>query len=130
MNQEHIERLENLHRFCKESPEKAPCCVPYERRRELIQSFSDSFTSLGGDIFTAGIRTGIILFLLMIGEACVCEFQAALNETRQPLISHHLRKLKEAGWIVGERRGRWTYYTLSEKRKDSLLHLIDLLVEN
>ncbi|MGB3764372.1 MAG: ArsR family transcriptional regulator, partial [Ornithinimicrobium sp.] len=28
----------------------------------------------------------------------------------QPTVSHHLRKLREAGLIVGERRGSWVYY--------------------
>lgn len=128
MTREYLERIENLQKFCKEVPEQSPSYVSYEKRRETLEKFSDCFASLGSDIFTSGIRTGIILFLFLIGEACVCEFQAALNEPRQPLVSHHLRQMKEAGWLNGERRGRWTYYSLSEDRKNSLNNIIDLLV--
>src|SRR6266581_3301901 len=40
------------------------------------------------------------------GEACVCELTAAFDLTG-PTISHHLRVLREAGLITGERRGTW-----------------------
>jgi ArsR family transcriptional regulator len=43
------------------------------------------------------------------GEACVCEVTAAFDLTG-PTISHHLRVLREAGLITGERRGTWIYY--------------------
>jgi ArsR family transcriptional regulator, arsenate/arsenite/antimonite-responsive transcriptional repressor len=43
------------------------------------------------------------------GEACVCELTDAFDLTA-PTISHHLRVLREAGLIAGERRGTWVYY--------------------
>ncbi len=45
------------------------------------------------------------------GEACVCELTTAFDLT-QPTISHHLKVLREAGIIDGERRGTWVYYWL------------------
>jgi ArsR family transcriptional regulator len=45
------------------------------------------------------------------GEVCVCELTAAFSLT-QPTISHHLKVLREAGIIDGERRGTWVYYWL------------------
>ena len=45
------------------------------------------------------------------GEACVCELTTAFALT-QPTISHHLKVLREAGIIDGERRGTWVYYWL------------------
>jgi ArsR family transcriptional regulator len=129
MAREHAERFENLQRFCKETPEKAPCCGPYEARLETIRNFEAGFKPLSSSILSAGIRTGIVLFLLKIGEACVCEFQAALNEFRQPLVSHHLRQLREAGCLTSERRGRWTYYSLSDACRESLTRFVDQLKE-
>ncbi|WP_114907615.1 ArsR/SmtB family transcription factor [Ornithinimicrobium murale] len=43
------------------------------------------------------------------GETCVCD----LGDfgVSQPTISHHLRKLREAGLIESERRGTWVYYS-------------------
>src|SRR5262249_8638187 len=43
------------------------------------------------------------------GEACVCEVTGAFDLTG-PTISHHLKVLREAGLITGERRGTWVYY--------------------
>ena len=30
----------------------------------------------------------------------------------QPTVSHHLKVLRDAGWITGERRGTWVWYAL------------------
>jgi ArsR family transcriptional regulator len=43
------------------------------------------------------------------GEACVCDMTGAFELTA-PTISHHLKVLRLAGLIVGERRGTWVYY--------------------
>jgi ArsR family transcriptional regulator, arsenate/arsenite/antimonite-responsive transcriptional repressor len=43
------------------------------------------------------------------GEACVCDLTGVF-ELSGPTISHHLRVLREAGLIAGERRGTWVYY--------------------
>jgi len=43
------------------------------------------------------------------GEVCVCELEP-LFDVAQPTLSHHLRKLREAGILGVERRGLWAYY--------------------
>jgi DNA-binding transcriptional ArsR family regulator len=43
------------------------------------------------------------------GEACVCEL-IDVFDLSGPTISHHLKVLREAGLISGERRGTWVYY--------------------
>jgi ArsR family transcriptional regulator len=43
------------------------------------------------------------------GEACVCDLSGVFELTG-PTISHHLKVLREAGLITGERRGTWVYY--------------------
>ncbi|TKK84040.1 helix-turn-helix transcriptional regulator [Herbidospora galbida] len=43
------------------------------------------------------------------GEACVCDLTDAFDLTA-PTISHHLKVLRTAGLIDGERRGTWVYY--------------------
>jgi ArsR family transcriptional regulator len=42
------------------------------------------------------------------GEACVCAIQDV--GVSQPTVSHHLKKLREAGLLSSERRGTWVYY--------------------
>jgi ArsR family transcriptional regulator len=44
------------------------------------------------------------------GEICVCDITSDAFDVSGPTISHHLRVLREAGLIEGERRGTWIYY--------------------
>jgi ArsR family transcriptional regulator, arsenate/arsenite/antimonite-responsive transcriptional repressor len=53
------------------------------------------------------------------GEACQCEL-GELFAIAQPTLSHHLRKLQDAGLIGVERRGRWAYYSLRPEPLESL----------
>ena len=55
-----------------------------------------------------------ILTLLKFREMCVCELTAALGLT-QPNLSHHIRKLENAGLVTNERRGKWVYYSLADE---------------
>jgi ArsR family transcriptional regulator len=43
------------------------------------------------------------------GKVCVCEL-VPLFDISQPTLSHHLKKLREAGVVDSERRGLWAYY--------------------
>src|SRR3954454_23262318 len=43
------------------------------------------------------------------GKVCVCEL-VPLFEVSQPTLSHHLKKLRDAGIVDSERRGLWAYY--------------------
>jgi ArsR family transcriptional regulator, arsenate/arsenite/antimonite-responsive transcriptional repressor len=43
------------------------------------------------------------------GEACVCDLTDVFDLSG-PTISHHLKVLREAGLITGQRRGTWVYY--------------------
>jgi ArsR family transcriptional regulator len=53
------------------------------------------------------------------GTACGCELEAPLG-LAQATVSHHLRILREAGLIVGERRGRWVHYSLVPARLEEI----------
>ncbi|TWF80313.1 ArsR family transcriptional regulator [Pseudonocardia hierapolitana] len=57
------------------------------------------------------------------GEACVCDLTAGFDLSG-PTISHHLKVLREAGLISGERRGTWVYYRVEPA---ALARLSDVL---
>jgi ArsR family transcriptional regulator, arsenate/arsenite/antimonite-responsive transcriptional repressor len=44
-------------------------------------------------------------------DVCACDFTACCT-VAQPTVSHHLKVLREAGWVTSERRGSWVYYRL------------------
>ena len=52
-------------------------------------------------------------------EACVCSLQEFVPLAAN-LLSYHLKVLREAGLIVGTRRGRWIDYALTEGALDRL----------
>jgi ArsR family transcriptional regulator, arsenate/arsenite/antimonite-responsive transcriptional repressor len=59
------------------------------------------------------VRVQILDVVRRSDEAvCQCEL-IALFDIKQSLLSHHVRRLVEAGLIAVERRHRWAYYTAS-----------------
>lgn len=46
-------------------------------------------------------------------DVCACTFAEQLG-LGAPTVSHHMRVLREAGLVVGEKRGLWVYYRLDE----------------
>ena len=52
-----------------------------------------------------------ILELLADEELCVCHLVEEL-EVAQPLVSHHLRILRDAGLVTSSKYRYWTYYRL------------------
>lgn len=58
------------------------------------------------------------------GTRCACVLSEVAGVSPS-LLSHHLKTLREAGLITGERRGRWIDYSLSHQ---TFLQLSESLV--
>ncbi|MFF2236282.1 ArsR/SmtB family transcription factor [Streptomyces anulatus] len=58
------------------------------------------------------------------GEACVCDIQDV--GVSQPTVSHHLKKLREAGLLTSERRGTWVYYQVAPSVVAAMSAMLDL----
>jgi ArsR family transcriptional regulator, arsenate/arsenite/antimonite-responsive transcriptional repressor len=56
-------------------------------------------------------RLAILRQLAATSGVCACDFTACCDVS-QPTVSHHLKVLREAGWVRSERRGTWVYYHL------------------
>ena len=56
-------------------------------------------------------RLEILRQLAAGGGVCACDFTACCD-VAQPTVSHHLKVLREAGWVRAERRGSFVYYFL------------------
>jgi ArsR family transcriptional regulator, arsenate/arsenite/antimonite-responsive transcriptional repressor len=86
----------------------ASCCAPGgpplsdEARAELAARFK---------ALADPSRVAIVNRLAGAGEVCVCAFVDDLGLS-QPTVSHHLRVLREAGFVEASRRGTWAYYRL------------------
>ena len=51
---------------------------------------------------------------------CVCEFEDQFG-MGQSKISYHMKKLKDAGLVREDRRGKWSFYTLVREAAEELL---------
>ena len=90
--------------------------IPAEQAVEL----SRAFKALGDPV---RLRLVSLIASHDGGEACVCDLTAGFDLSG-PTISHHLKVLREAGLITGERRGTWVYYRVEPA---ALARLSDVL---
>lgn len=99
-------------------------CCPPAPQISLERSLAESGAALLASIADP-TRLSIVNMLAGSNEAvCVCDITDSFT-LGQPTISHHLRILREAGLIVGDKRGKWVYYSIVQSK----LNEIQLLVE-
>jgi ArsR family transcriptional regulator, arsenate/arsenite/antimonite-responsive transcriptional repressor len=90
-------------------PEVVGCCSPLVREplsANQAVELSRRFKAMGDPV---RLRLLSLIASHAGGEACVCDLTGVFELTG-PTISHHLKVLREAGLISGERRGTWVYY--------------------
>ncbi|HKN93098.1 MAG TPA: metalloregulator ArsR/SmtB family transcription factor [Thermoleophilaceae bacterium] len=89
-------------------PAGEPCCEPVVQpdvNAELATRMADIAKALGDPV-----RLQLVDVLRKhAGKVCVCEL-VPLFDISQPTLSHHLKKLRDAGIVDSERRGLWAYY--------------------
>ncbi|MDQ1288714.1 MAG: ArsR family transcriptional regulator, arsenate/arsenite/antimonite-responsive transcriptional [Actinomycetota bacterium] len=69
-----------------------------------------------------------IIEQLADGPACTCHLVDDLG-AKQPAVSHHLRILREAGIVVAEPRGRFTFYRLLPEAIDEAAERLTALAD-
>jgi len=88
----------------------AACCTPITEASldaEQATDLARMFKALGDPI---RLRLLSRIASATDGEICVCDLTGGDFDVTGPTISHHLKVLREAGLIEGERRGTWIYY--------------------
>jgi len=58
------------------------------------------------------------------GKVCVCDL-VPLFDVGQPTLSHHLKKLRDAGIVDSERPGLWSFYYVLPGALDDLAGWLD-----
>ena len=66
----------------------------------------------------------IIIESLKDQNRCVCELEAILDKS-QSTISHHLRKLEQAGLIYSFKKVNYTYYGLIKERLEEYIEMFN-----
>jgi ArsR family transcriptional regulator, arsenate/arsenite/antimonite-responsive transcriptional repressor len=100
------------------------CCRPLDASR-----FSDEEADSTASLFAAlsdPARVKIVnLLATNDGPICACEFIPALGLT-QATVSHHLKKLTEAGLLDREQRGKWAFFSLNREAAAKLAGLVQI----
>jgi len=99
------------------------CCAPLSAP-VLADAEADAtatlFRALGDPA-----RVRIVNVLATRAEAvCVCHLTEPLGLS-QPTVSHHLKKLVDAGLLDREQRGKWAYFSLNREAVERLGSLTD-----
>ena len=106
------------------APPVIACCRPL-----AASPLSDDEAEATAQLFKAladPARVRIVNLLATADEpVCVCELVEPLGLS-QPTVSHHLKKLTDAGILSRERRGTWAYYAIDAEAVAGLGALVDL----
>jgi ArsR family transcriptional regulator, arsenate/arsenite/antimonite-responsive transcriptional repressor len=100
------------------------CCSPVTREPLSAQEAANLARVFKAVADPVRLRLLSLIAAHAGGEACVCDLTGAFDLSG-PTISHHLKVLREAGLIEGERRATWIYYRV---RPQLLRQLSDVLV--
>ena len=98
----------------------APLAAPALDENEAVAT-AELFKALGDPA-----RVRIVNLLATRQEpVCACEMYEPLGLS-QPTVSHHLKKLTDAGLLAREQRGKWAYFSLRRDAVEKLAAVADL----
>jgi ArsR family transcriptional regulator, arsenate/arsenite/antimonite-responsive transcriptional repressor len=88
------------------------CCSVLESPIDADQAvkLAQGFAALADPV-----RLRLFSLIANAGTACSCDLIELVGKS-QPTISHHTKVLAEAGLIVGEKGGRWVYWSVVSER--------------
>ncbi len=88
------------------------CCTPMTAS-VLDAAAADQLARMFGAL---GDPTRVRLLSLIAayegGEACICDLTEPVGLS-QPTVSHHMKRLTEAGLVTREQRGKWAFYRIN-----------------
>jgi ArsR family transcriptional regulator len=100
------------------------CCAPL-----AAPVLSDEEAAATARLFGALAEPARVRLVNLLVDAdqpvCVCELIEPLG-LAQATVSHHLKRLLDAGLLDREERGKWAYYSINAKAMSRLASLVDL----
>jgi ArsR family transcriptional regulator len=100
------------------------CCAPL-----AAPVLSDQEAKATAELFKSladPARVRIVNLIATAGEpVCACNLNEPVG-LAQPTVSHHLKKLVEAGLLEREQRGKWAYFSLKRDAVEKLAAVADL----
>src|SRR5215217_8201190 len=100
------------------------CCAPLG-----ASTLSEDEARAGAALFAALSDPARVRIVNLIATSddpvCACHLIEPLGLS-QPTVSHHLKKLVEAGLLEREQRGKWAYFSLTPDASERLAGVVDL----
>jgi ArsR family transcriptional regulator len=107
-----------------ESTPAGACCAPLASAPLSVEDAQTLASQLKALADPARLRLLSLMLANQDLEACTCDLTDALGLS-QPTVSHHLKKLTEAGIVYADRKqGPWTYYRVSTEALAGLAGVI------
>jgi ArsR family transcriptional regulator, arsenate/arsenite/antimonite-responsive transcriptional repressor len=104
--------------------EPVACCAPL-----AASTLSDEEAAATAELFKAlGDPARVRLVNLLAqseGEVCMCDLIEPVGLS-QPTVSHHMKKLVDAGLVEREQRGKWAFFSLNRDAVEKLAAVADL----
>ena len=104
--------------------EPVVCCAPLSAPTlsdEEAEATAELFKALGDPA-----RVRLVNMLAQSGgEVCMCDLIEPVG-LAQPTVSHHMKKLVDAGLVEREQRGKWAYFSLKRDAVEKLAAVADL----
>ena len=105
--------------------EVVACCAPL-----AAPILSDDEANATAELFKALADPARVRILNILATSagepvCVCHLTGPL-ELSQPTVSHHMRKLLDAGLVEREQRGKWAFFSLNRDAVETLAAVADL----
>lgn len=98
------------------------CCAPLSS--SLMQDGEAEDLALLFKALADPVRVKLLNLIATAGEACACDFPAAVGKS-QPTTSHHLSLLVKAGLLHREQRGKWAWFWVDQDRLGALRAALD-----
>ena len=104
--------------------EPITCCAPL-----AAPTLSEDEAAATAELFKAlgdPARVRIVNRLATAEEpVCICDLIDPLG-LAQPTVSHHMKKLLNAGLVEREQRGKWAFFSLKRDAVETLAAVADL----
>jgi ArsR family transcriptional regulator len=103
------------------------CCAPL-----TAPTLTDEEAEATAELFRALADPARVRVLNLLATSddpvCVCNLIEPLGLS-QPTVSHHLKKLVDAGLLDREQRGKWAYFSIRPDAVERLAGVADLTKE-
>src|SRR5436190_3203792 len=104
--------------------EAVACCAPLAAPT-LTEGEAEATAALFKALADPARVRAVNLLATAAQPVCICDLTEPLGLS-QPTVSHHMRKLLDAGLVEREQRGKWAYFSLKRDAVEKIAAVADM----